>query len=103
MERKGPTDGSGDPAELARTICLRGELLVQLGRQAAAIKQFDEAIRIDPSYADALVHRALAWHDLGEWQNAVRDCTAAIALCPTRAWAFNARALAWFSLWDLPA
>jgi tetratricopeptide (TPR) repeat protein len=63
-----------------------------------AVADYDEALRIRPDYAEALVNRAVAWFDKGRFDRAVADCDRAIALRPNLAEAYNNRALAYYRL-----
>jgi tetratricopeptide (TPR) repeat protein len=49
-----------------------------------AIKDFDEAIRLQPDYYDAYDNRGLAYGHMGEYARAVRDFGKATALDPNR-------------------
>src|SRR5262249_39673557 len=47
---------------------------------AEAIRDFDEAIRLDPKCAPAFNHRGNAWEEQREFDRAIRDYTEAIRL-----------------------
>jgi tetratricopeptide (TPR) repeat protein len=61
-----------------------------------ALADYDEALRLRPDFAEALVNRAVAWFDKGRWDLVIADCTQAIALRPDLAEAYNNRALAYY-------
>jgi tetratricopeptide (TPR) repeat protein len=48
-----------------------------------ALADFTEAIRLDPTYADAWNGRAIVWHATGKYEQAVADFTEASRLDPT--------------------
>ena len=47
-----------------------------------AISDYSEAIRLDPNYAPAWLHRGAAWSIAGEYDKAVQDMNEAIRLKP---------------------
>src|SRR5262245_47707481 len=47
-----------------------------------AIRDFDEAIRLDPKYAHAYYNRGLAHHQKADYDRAIRDFDEAIRLDP---------------------
>ncbi len=49
----------------------------------AAIRSYDEAIRIRPGYRDALYMRAASYAELGKYPDALRDYEAALEMDPT--------------------
>ena len=66
-----------------------------------ALADYDQAIRVDKSYATAYVNRGLVWRDKGDLDRAITDYTQAIRLNPKSAFAFNNRGLAWRFKGDL--
>jgi tetratricopeptide (TPR) repeat protein/tRNA A-37 threonylcarbamoyl transferase component Bud32 len=61
-----------------------------------AIKEYDEAIRLDPRSALAFSNRGLAWHNgKKDYDKAIQDYTEAIRLDPKSDVAFANRGLAW--------
>ncbi len=50
---------------------------------ARAVSDYDEAIRLDPDYADAYYNRCIAYNRQQKYDRALPDCTKAIALGPT--------------------
>ncbi|MDR2034156.1 MAG: tetratricopeptide repeat protein [Helicobacteraceae bacterium] len=66
-----------------------------------AIKQYTEAIKLDPKYTWAYNNRGLAYADLGDTSKAIADFTQAIKLDPKLALAYNNRAVAHAMLDDL--
>ncbi len=59
-----------------------GFALLQSGRVPEAIAEFDEAIRLDPSYAGAWANRGVARLKQGDAQSAVEQMEKALALSP---------------------
>ena len=73
----------------------RANALAGTGQYAAAIKDYDESIKLDPKYAVALNNRGVAYHNMGEYDLAIGDFDAAINLSTDYASAFVNRALAY--------
>ncbi|NLD82107.1 MAG: tetratricopeptide repeat protein [Smithella sp.] len=69
----------------------RGLAYKNLGDYPQAIKDFDEAIRIKPEYAEAYYNRGLAHKALGNAGQAIADYSRAIRLKPNMAEAYNNR------------
>ena len=65
-----------------------------------AIADFDEAARLDPTYAPAYRSRALAYYGKHDYARAAADLSRAIELEPDNALSFYARGLARYSLRD---
>jgi len=68
--------------------------LLELGEKQydKAIKAFDDAIRLDPKYADAFAARASARRKKGDLEGALQDCEQAIRLKPKDPSLFRDRA-----------
>jgi len=101
--QQGPQDlcatGSGDVAIAACTQAIesgrfRGhELALKFSNRgvewrlkqdyARAISDYDEAIRLDPDYADAYYNRCVAYNRQRKYDRALPDCSKAIALGPS--------------------
>jgi len=69
----------------------RGLAYKNLGDYPQAIKDFDEAIRIKPEYAEAYYNRGLAHKALGNAGQAIADYSRAISIKPNMAEAYNNR------------
>ena len=72
----------------------RGEVSVDKGDFDGGIKDFTEAIRLDPKYAHishAYLGRGLAWKNKGGLDNAVKDFSEAIRLDPKLVVAYSSR------------
>ena len=75
--------------------------LVASGKEAAlkgdvdrAVRDFSEAIRIDPKYADSYLGRGQAFFRLGETERAISDYSAALARDPRHGAALRSRGMA---------
>lgn len=62
------------------------------GRYDAAVQDYTEAIRLDPSLAFAYVNRGGAYDLLGQRDAAIQDYTEAIRLAPSHPTAYSNRA-----------
>src|SRR5262245_35862812 len=79
-----------DPVTAAEFL-ERGNESFTKGELDAAIKDYNEAIKIDPKYADAYVARGCARWGKGEHDKSVADFSEAIKLDPDNALAFYNR------------
>ena len=75
----------------ARTSFDRGEAFINRGEWDAAIREYNEAIRLNPNYAEAYGSRGLAYWVNRDYDRAIEDCTEAIRLNPNYAEAYNYR------------
>jgi tetratricopeptide (TPR) repeat protein len=62
------------------------------GELDKAIKDFDEAIRLDPKFEDAILGRGNGWLGKGEYAKALKDFDDVISLNPKSAYGLFARA-----------
>ena len=60
-----------------------------------AIEYLNNAIKLQPDYADAYVNRGIAYSNLGQYQRAIQDYNEAIRLKPDYAMAYYNRGLAY--------
>lgn len=72
----------------------RGNAYNDEGRYDRAIQDFDEAIRLNPQYAEAFNNRGGAYLGKGQYDRAIQDYDQAIRLNPQIAQAFYNRGLA---------
>jgi tetratricopeptide (TPR) repeat protein len=82
------------PENLARAFFYRGRALAAASQYDRAIHDFDEAIRLDPSFPDAFNFRGVALAGEGQFEKAAADFDAAIRLDPNYAIAIYNRGLA---------
>ncbi|MDR2151642.1 MAG: tetratricopeptide repeat protein [Helicobacteraceae bacterium] len=78
----------------------RGLTATAQGNMQEAIKQFTQAIKIDPKYAKAYYNRGVVYEKIGDYKQAISDYNQAIKVDPNFAWAYNNRASAYISLND---
>ena len=81
--------------EDSRSYLNEGNDLSSNGDYQEAIKQYDEAIRLDPDYAKAYFNRAYAYGELGHHELAIIDLDKAIELDPLFADAYYNRGVAY--------
>ena len=74
--------GDQSPEDLAETYNNRGIAYVDQGEYQRAIQDYDEAVRLNPSYAHAYYNRGLAHLKRGNQDLAVRDYNQAVRLDP---------------------
>jgi tetratricopeptide (TPR) repeat protein len=82
------------PQNLARAFFYRGRAQSASGRFDAAIRDFDEAIRLAPGFPDPFNFRGVAWAGQGQFERAIADFDQAIQLDPNYAVAIYNRGLA---------
>src|SRR5262249_29182984 len=81
--------------ELAASYMNRGIAYREKEDLGPAIADLEEAVRLDPVFADAYRNRGIAYRYKGELDRAIADYTEAIRLDPKFAPAFNARGVAY--------
>jgi tetratricopeptide (TPR) repeat protein len=69
----------------------RGNAYIRSGDMVRAIESFSKALRLNPSYADALIGRGLALCKKGDYENAIADLSEALYLDPKSAKAYYYR------------
>jgi len=79
----------------------QGVDLQEEGKLSQAITAYDEAIRLDPQFAEAYCNRALCQYHLGNLSEALEDSNKAIDLNPQIAEAYCNRALCQYLLGNL--
>ena len=73
----------------------RGEDFRRKGDLANAMRDFTEAIRLDPRFTWPYNNRGLVWAAKGEFEEALKDYEEAIRIDPRYTFAFNNRGLVW--------
>ena len=86
--------GRETPDGRARAFFNRGRAWSDQGQHDKAIRDFDEAIRIDPRYPEAFNNRGIALGGKGQRDRAIQDFDEAIRIDPNYAIALHNRALA---------
>ena len=85
-----PTAG---PTARARELTDEGIRLAKSGDLEQAMRELTNAVRADPLYADAYVHRGQTYFKLGDTEHALMDLHEAIRLDPHNAPAWRARGM----------
>jgi lipoprotein NlpI len=83
--------GPAGSENVAIALFHRGDAYLAKNEAAPAIRDYDEAIRIKPDFAEALNNRGNALDDNGEHERAIRDYDEAIRIKPDFAQAFSNR------------
>ena len=76
---------------LARVFRSRGNVHLAGGNIAEAMKDYDTAVRLDPTYNLAYISRGVVFHEQRNYQLAIADYDQAIALDPDYALAYANR------------
>jgi tetratricopeptide (TPR) repeat protein len=86
--------GRETTANLAVAFYSRGTAYYEKGRYGRAIREYDEAIRLKPDFAEAFNSRGAAYHAKGQYNLAIGDYDQAISLKHDYADAINNRSRA---------
>ena len=70
----------GPERRIMQADLTRGNMYFELGQYERAIQDYDEAIRLDPEYANAYYNRGIAYGNLGQQELADRDFARAKSL-----------------------
>jgi len=86
--------GRETPENLAVAFANRGRAWSEKGEYDRAMRDFDNAVRLDPNFADVFNYRGIADVAQGQYDRAVQDYDQAIRLDPNYAIALYNRGLA---------
>ncbi|NEQ38648.1 MAG: tetratricopeptide repeat protein [Okeania sp. SIO3I5] len=75
----------------------KGLAYYKQGEYQQALAAYNQAIRLNPKFADAYYNRAIVYDDLGEYEKALADYNQAIQLNPKFANAYYGRGLAYYN------
>ena len=78
-----------------------GSKYFEKGQWNKAIAEYNEAIELDPKYADAYFNRGNAYFNKGQYDQAIADYNKAIEINPRLAMAYNNRGVAYIILGNL--
>ena len=78
---------------LERLFLRRGNALVELDRNAEAISDFSELLRLAPRVAGYYDNRQAAYRSLGMYNEALADANTAIQVAPNHSFVYRSRAL----------
>jgi tetratricopeptide (TPR) repeat protein len=88
--------------KLPANFCSRAIVLKNLGRLDEAVRDYTEALKVDPKYYDALRLRGKIHAERAEFETAILDFNAAIALAPKDPANYSSRAECYDSM-DRPS
>ncbi len=89
-----PPEPVSGPTAHARDLTDQGKRLAKDGDLEQAMQVLTDAVRADPLYADAYVHRGQTYFKLGDTEHALMDLNEAIRLDARNAPAWRARGMA---------
>jgi regulator of sirC expression with transglutaminase-like and TPR domain len=96
------TSAQADRTALVKPINAKVAALIESGKRATlkgdldrAVRDFSEAIRIDPEYPDSYLERGQTLFKLGEIERAIADYSAALMRDPQQGAALRARGMAY--------
>ena len=83
--------------ETAKEYLIRGDSFSAIKDYGRAILDYDQAIRLNPEYAEAYNNRGYAYYWNGDATHAIADYSRAIELRPNYAYAYNNRGAAYMA------
>jgi tetratricopeptide (TPR) repeat protein len=81
-------------SSLAAAFYNRANAYSRLGDFDRSIQDYDQAIKIDPNFANAFYNRGNAYGNKGQFDRAIQDFDQAIKIDPKSAFAFRSRSIA---------
>jgi tetratricopeptide (TPR) repeat protein len=95
---------SREPADkMSALYVTRGIIQRRLGKHDAALRDYNQAIRLDPGSADAFNSRCYLFAITSRLQDALKDCNEAIRLSPRSQYAYDSRGFTFLKLGKLDA
>jgi len=95
---------NGEPADrMAEVYLTRGIDQRRLGQNDAALRDYGQAIRLNPASSDAFNSRCYLFGITGRLQEAIKDCNEALRLDARNQYAYDSRAFAYLKLGMLDA
>jgi tetratricopeptide (TPR) repeat protein len=76
----------------------RGTMYSKKGNYQEAIKAYDKAIEVNPSYAIAYYNRSVAYTKTGQYERAINDCNKVLQLDPQHANSFYTRGVSYWHI-----
>jgi lipoprotein NlpI len=92
--------GSLSPRDLAVAFNYRGNAYYWKGDYDHAIRDYDQAIRLNPNYANAMDGLGLAYKFKGDFDHSIQIYDQAVRLSPTSTWVFSGRGATYFAKGD---
>ena len=86
------------PKLLAGIYCKRGDTYKNLKEYRRAIKDFDQAFKLDAKNTWTYANRGIAYRELKEYRRAIRDFNRALKLDPRDVWMYINRGMAYREL-----
>ena len=86
--------GQWQGRDIAVIYYKRGNAYARIGELRRAIEDYDQAVRLDPSYATVYGNRGLTYSTLGEHRRAIQDFDQVLRLNPDSVLAYKNRGLA---------
>ncbi len=95
-QSKATVKAKGSQPELDYTK--RGTMYSKKGNYQEAIKSYDKAIEVNPSYPVAYYNRSVAYTKTGQYERAINDCNKVLQLDPQHANSFYTRGVSYWHL-----
>jgi tetratricopeptide (TPR) repeat protein len=91
------------PDVIATAYFWRGVTVRKLGQNDRALQDYNQAIRLNPGFADAFNSRCYLYAITNRLQDALKDCNEALRLDPKNQYAYDSRGFAYLKLGMLDA